>query len=183
VPRKFKLLDHFGRPHRFDLNSYRFRSVWRIDAAANDVLAVLEATEDYPAWWPEVRRVEMVDNDLGRMVVRSLLPYDLVFDTRQSRLDRGAGVLEVTMTGDLEGFSRWTVQPSGAGSVAVFEEQVTAVKPLLRRLAAVARPAFRANHWLMMKHGCNGLQTYLAGYACGRQAAAGKTTGAEARPA
>ena len=48
---------------------------------------------------------------------------------------------------------------------AVFEEEVTATKALLRYLAPVARPAFRANHTLMMRHGQAGLRVYLAGYA------------------
>lgn len=164
MPRKF---EQAGK----NINFYRFRSVWTLDFPPADVFAVLEATEDYPAWWPEIRRVDRVDSELSRMVARSFLPYELVFQIRQSRRDHDLGVLEAEMTGDLEGFSRWTVQASGAGSVAVFEEQVTAGKALLRRLALVARPAFRANHWLMMRRGRRGLRTYLAGYASGRRAA------------
>ncbi len=47
------------------------------------------------------------------------------------------------------------------------DEQVTAHKVLLRKLALVARPAFRLNHALMMRHGLRGLNAYLAGMRLG----------------
>ena len=46
---------------------------------------------------------------------------------------------------------------------------MVANKALLRRLAPIARPAFRANHALMMRHGERGLRTYLAGFEHGTQ--------------
>ena len=82
------------------------------------------------------------------------------------------------MSGDLDGFSRWTVTDAGAGRTkAVFEEDVTARKALLRRLALIARPAFRANHTVMMRHGQHGLAVYLAGYEASRSAAPGADSG------
>jgi hypothetical protein len=77
--------------------------------------------------------------------------------------DVDGGLLEANLIGDLEGFSRWTITPDGAGATAVFDEDVVATKRLLRVLAPVARPGFRANHWLMMRHGEAGLRVYLAG--------------------
>jgi hypothetical protein len=146
-----------------DLNSYSFRSVWPADATADVAYQALREIEDYPAWWPEVRRAQRIDDATHDMVVRSLLPYDLVFRTTQSRADENDRILEAHMEGDLAGFSRWTISPSGSGAMLVFEEQVVAQKPLLRRLGAVARPAFVANHSLMMRHGRRGLRAYLAG--------------------
>jgi hypothetical protein len=148
-----------------DLNHYRFRSEWHLNAPASKVFVVLEALETYPAWWPEIRIVETLGPDRSRITARSWLPYDLRFDSRQARRDREAGVLEASMIGDLEGFSRWTLQPNGpTATTAVFEEEVVTNKALLRRLAFLARPAFRANHTLMMKHGEKGLRAYLAGH-------------------
>ena len=51
----------------------------------------------------------------------------------------------------------------------VFDEHVVTNKGLLDRLAVVARPAFKANHTLMMRHGEAGLRTFLAGYRMGRR--------------
>jgi Polyketide cyclase / dehydrase and lipid transport len=146
-----------------DVNSYSFRSVWPAEASADEAYRALRELDDYPAWWPEVRRVHRIDESTHDMVVRSLLPYDLVFRTTRSRDDPEERVLEASMEGDLAGFSRWTITPTGSGATLVFEEKVVARKVLLRRLGAVARPAFVANHSLMMRHGRQGLRAYLAG--------------------
>jgi len=147
-----------------DLNRYTFRSVWRLDATSDDVFEVLADLEHYPLWWPEVQRAEPLHHSSSELIVRSLLPYDLTFSSSQTRRDHFAGILEASMHGDLDGFSRWTLTTAGTSCTAVFEEEVIAHKPLLRHLALVARPAFQANHRLMMRHGQAGLQTYLSGY-------------------
>lgn len=153
-----------------NLDHYRFRSVWHLDAPTADVYGVLEQLGDYPAWWPEVRRAEPTSEHTFELTCRSILPYDLVFATTQERRDPAAGVLQATMAGDLDGWSRWTITPARTGTIAVFEEEVDVTKRLLQVTAPVARPAFWANHWLMMRHGRTGLGTYLAGYGAGRQA-------------
>ena len=143
---------------------YSFRSTWRLAAPPGDVYAALAELADYPFWWPEVRRAESRGRDTYQLTCRSLLPYDLVFTTTQQRRDPVAGVLEASMVGDLSGFSRWTITASGTGTEAVFEEEVEVMKASLRRLSPVARPAFRGNHTLMMRHGQRGLTAYVAGY-------------------
>jgi hypothetical protein len=142
---------------------YVFRSEWRLPAPAREVVAVLERLDDYPAWWREVREARRFDDDTVELTVRSALPYALVFVTRRSVHDPERGRLEAEMTGDLDGFSRWTVTPDGSGALAVFDEDVVVNKRLLRALEPVARPAFRANHWLMMRHGEAGLRARLTG--------------------
>jgi hypothetical protein len=151
-----------------DPNAYRFRSTWRIAAPVADVYDALVCLRDYPTWWPEVREVTQHGEDAASLRCRSLLPYDLVFTTRQSRRDRDAGVLEAHMEGDLAGFSRWTIAADGRGTAAVFDEEVEVHKQLLRTLAPVARPAFKVNHALMMRHGERGLRTFVAGFQLGR---------------
>jgi len=145
-------------------HSYKFRSVWKPAAPVGDVYRALERLADYPLWWPEVKEVLPLSENEYELRCRSLLPYDLVFTTHQTRRDHEARVLEAKLTGDLEGFSRWTIQEFPEGARATFEEEVVANKELVRRLDPLARPAFRANHRLMMRHGERGLRTYLAGY-------------------
>ena len=145
-------------------NSYSFRTEWHLAAPAGTVYDILERLPDYPAWWPEVREVTPAGPEAFALVVRSTLPYSLHFVTSKGRRDPEQRVLEANLTGDLSGFSRWTVRETANGAVALFEEEVEANKTLLRKLAAVARPAFRYNHKLMMRHGERGLRTYLAGY-------------------
>ncbi|MCD0480984.1 SRPBCC family protein [Streptacidiphilus sp. ASG 303] len=160
-----------------DPNHYRFASRWELAAPPGDAWRVLEDVPRYPLWWPEVRSVRRTDDRRGVFTVRSLLPYVLVFGAEQVRRDPAAGVLEAALDGDLCGWSRWTVTPRPGGSLVLFEEDVRPGRPLMRRLALPARPAFTANHALMMRSGRRGLAAFLAGYAAGRADAAGPPAG------
>ncbi|MFR9798917.1 SRPBCC family protein [Streptomyces sp. MS06] len=144
-----------------DRNHYRFLSVWRLPAPPAAVYAALARVEDYPRWWPQVRRVTRRDADAADITVRSALPYALTFTVRQVRRDAAGGVLEAAMSGDIAGRARWTVTADGAGSLARYEQSVDVNKPLLRRFAVPGRPLFRANHRLMMRAGERGLAARL----------------------
>ncbi|MFI9746191.1 SRPBCC family protein [Streptomyces sp. NPDC052494] len=140
---------------------YRFRSAWRLAAPPDAVYAVLERAEEYPRWWPQVREVVSLDDTTGTARFRSLLPYDLVVTVRALRSDPVARVLEVGLGGDLEGWVRWTLAEEGAGTRAVYEQEVEVRARLLRVLAVPGRPVFRANHALMMRGGRRGLAAHL----------------------
>ncbi|MEU9556792.1 SRPBCC family protein [Streptomyces fumanus] len=144
-----------------DWNHYRFRSLWELPAPAPAVYRALERVEDYPRWWPQVREVTRLDGSTGILRVRSLLPYDLTQTVREERRDPAAGVLRAVLTGDIEGWSRWTVTPRGTGTLVRYDQEVDVRKPLLRRLAVPGRPFFRANHTLMMRAGRRGLAAHL----------------------
>ncbi|GKQ40201.1 SRPBCC family protein [Streptomyces sp. A012304] len=144
-----------------DWAHYRFVSRWHLPAPLATVYPVLERVEDYPRWWPQVREVTRIDDTAGLVRIRSLLPYDLTFTARERRRDPVAGVLESALTGDVDGWARWTVVPDGTGCLARYDQVVDVNKPLLRRLAVPGRPVFRANHRVMMRAGRRGLLTYL----------------------
>ena len=140
---------------------YRFLSHWKLPARLTAVYDVLQRVDDYPRWWPQVREVTRLDATTGAVRVRSVLPYDLAFTAREVRSDRAAGVLEIEMTGDLDGWARWALTADGTGTLARYEQEVDVSKPLLRRFAVPGRPLFRANHALMMRAGRRGLRAYL----------------------
>lgn len=144
-----------------DWTHYRFRSLWALSAAPAAVYEVLERAEEYPRWWPQVREVTRLDDTTGIIRIRSLLPYDLRFTARETRRDRAAGVLEIAMSGDIDGWARWTITAAGTGTLARYEQVVDVHKPLLRRFAVPGRPLFRANHRLMMRAGRRGLAAHL----------------------
>lgn len=150
---------------------YVFRSVWAVPAPPDVVYATLARLDEYPHWWRQVRRTNPIDDDTCELVVRSTLPYDLRMTAHHARRDPAAGVLEARLTGDLEGHSRWTLAPvpgngtdngSRIGTRLEFGEEVEVHHRLLR-LFSFARPAFRANHALMMRAGERGLRDYLDG--------------------
>ncbi|MET7481232.1 SRPBCC family protein [Streptomyces sp. NPDC005648] len=144
-----------------DWTHYRFRSLWSLSAPPATVFEALAGAEDYPRWWPQVREVTPLDDTSGVVRVRSVLPYDIRFTARQTRHDPAAGVLEIAMTGDLEGWARWTITADGTGTLARYDQAVEVRKPLLRRFAVPGRPVFRLNHLLMMRAGRRGLVAHL----------------------
>ena len=145
------------------LNFYRFRTTWALPADLDAVYAVLDDIAGYPDWWPEVRAVRQVDELTAEAVCRSLLPYDLVMRLHQDVRDRARGVLCARLDGDLVGFSQWSLRHGAAGGTVVrYDQEVRVRKPLLRALAPLARPAFIANHTLMMRHAERGLRALLA---------------------
>jgi Polyketide cyclase / dehydrase and lipid transport len=156
------------------LTHYVFQSIWSVEAPFDDLCSVLADVESYPAWWPEIHRVQALGDGRFEMVARSLLPYELCFVSEERPEKSGPGVIDAALSGDLEGFARWTVTEVSGGCRLVYDQEVDTHKKLLDALAPVARPAFRVNHTLMMRHGQAGLRTYMAGYARG---AADRATG------
>ncbi|MDT0437176.1 MULTISPECIES: SRPBCC family protein [Streptomyces] len=144
-----------------DWSHHRFRVEWTLAAPPAAVYRVLERAEDYPRWWPQVRRVTPIDADSGVVRIRATLPYTLTLTARATRRDPGAGILEVSLTGDLEGRARWTLTAHGTGTHVRYDQEVVVRRTLLRRLAVPGRAVFRANHRLMMRAGRRGLAARL----------------------
>lgn len=140
---------------------YVFRSEWRINASADAVYAALDDVAGYPSWWRQVRSARWIDDHSGEITCRSLLPYDLTFVVAREREDPVERVLRGTLTGDLNGTSQWTITAQGDGAIAVFDEDVSVGRGLLRAAGVVARPALTFNHGLMMRAGEAGLRKYL----------------------
>ncbi|GAA0697197.1 SRPBCC family protein [Kitasatospora atroaurantiaca] len=145
-----------------DPNRYHLTSTWQLPAGPERVYRVLQDVAGYPAWWPQIRSVRRIDDRTGELRVRSFLPYELLFTVHEQRQDAGARLLQAELRGDLQGWSRWQVSAAGPGSVVVFEEEVRPGKPLMRRLAPLARPLFLANHAVMMRSGERGLRALLS---------------------
>jgi uncharacterized protein YndB with AHSA1/START domain len=145
-----------------DWSHYRFRSVWQLDAEPDAVYRLLERPDFYPRWWPQIREVRQTGDTTGVLRFRSVLPYDLVVTARSTRQDPEHRILEVAMTGDLEGWVRWTVSANAPGTRLLFEQEVVVRKQLMRLLAVPGRPLFVANHALMMRSGRAGLRARLA---------------------
>ncbi|WP_037670714.1 SRPBCC family protein [Streptomyces griseus] len=144
-----------------DWTHYRFRSLWTLPAPPDTVYEVLQRVEGYPRWWRQVREVTRLDGTTGVIRIRSLLPYDITFTAREVRRDPAAGVLETALSGDIDGWARWTVTAVGTGTLARYDQAVDVNKRLLRTFAVPGRPVFRANHRLMMCAGRRGLAAHL----------------------
>ena len=145
------------------LNDYRFRDLWSVRATAARAFDALVDLASYPDWWPDIRSVTRIDDDTAEVVCRSTLPYALTFRLHRAVEDPDRGRMRVDMTGDLEGYVQGIVAEHGkVGALLAISQRVVVTKPLLRALAPVARPLFRANHALMMWRGQRGFRAYLA---------------------
>jgi hypothetical protein len=116
----------------------------------------------YARWWPEVKSVIPVSEERAVVLIMGMLPYALEFLMEAEIDDEPAGVLRAGLSGDLEGFSSWTVEPDGDGCRLIYDQEVEVTKRLLQVLAPVARPFFKLNHRVMMRRGERGLRAHLA---------------------
>jgi hypothetical protein len=149
---------------------YVFQSIWHVRAALADLMPVLYDLESYPAWWPEIREARPLGGRRFQVVARSFLPYELRFVSEGDELDPDTGVIDARLSGDMEGIVRWTLTQLDDACRLVYDQEVTTHKRLLNVMAPVARPGFKANHAIMMRHGEAGLRTYMAGYTRGAAA-------------
>ncbi|WP_169795359.1 SRPBCC family protein [Kribbia dieselivorans] len=140
-----------------------FAEDWQLSAPSDAVVAVLAAVDAYDQWWPQIRRIERIDEASGWAYVRSVMPVTLRLRLTRETEDRAAGLLRVRLDGDLVGWCQWCVEPSGGGSVATFTEEVSVKHPVLRRFVGVPGGDWmmRANHAAMMRSGRAGLRRWL----------------------
>lgn len=137
--------------------AYRFDERWSVPSGRDVVFDLLADLAAYPAWWPQVRAVARVDDDTAHVVARSLLPYSLDMVLTRVVEDREAGVLEARLSGQLDGWCRWTLRDAAAHTDVEYEQEVTTPGRLMSAASAVARPVLVANHAWMMRGGRRGL--------------------------
>ena len=143
-------------------STYCFRSAWEVGLDADRLFDVLSDIAAYPHWWPQLRSVERIDDDTAAVRCRSVLPYTLRLRAQRAREDPDAHVLEVRLDGDLDGWSRWTMTPTHAGTALVYEQEVVVRGRMLRWVGFVGRPVLRLNHAWMMRGARLGLGRWVA---------------------
>jgi hypothetical protein len=132
------------------MREYEFLTTWCLDAPIERVFDVLRDSRGYPRWWKGVKSVvALADGDpegvgeASRFTWRSVLPYELSFDSRE-----------------LEGTGVWRLY-EGSGTAAVYEWRVHTTRAWMNVLAPLARPAFAWNHDIVMRQGADGIAREL----------------------
>ena len=151
-------------------NVFRFDEYWTLPGAkAGDVYDVLSRGELLPQWWKGVYlEAEKLTPGSGpkvgdriRAKARGFLPYELNFILEAAVLEPDRKVAVKTI-GDFDG--RWTAtlnqEDWGVRVDLVWE--VTVLRPILRLLSPLLRPAFAWNHRWTTPRGEKGLKEYLA---------------------
>jgi hypothetical protein len=151
-------------------NVFRFDESWEIpDATVDEVYDVLSHGELLPLWWKGVYLAaeKLTDSktptvgDRIRARARGFLPYELNFVLEAVELVPGRRVA-VRTVGDFDG--RWsaTLTPRDGGVHVDLVWEVTVLRPILRLLAPLLRPAFAWNHRWTTPRGEKGLREYLS---------------------
>jgi len=153
--------------------NYRFVTVWRLDAPVARVFDAIDAIEEWPSWWPSVRRVERIESGDGegigalfRTTFQGRLPYQLRFDLRTRRRVRPTSLVG-DAAGELEGVGEWTLwEEEGATAVRyVWAIRTTAAWMNLLAPLPFVDAIFRLNHHAVMRDGLAGIRKRLGGVA------------------
>jgi hypothetical protein len=146
---------------------YRFVTVWRIEAAIDDVWDAIYQSDRWPAWWDSVKQVvELTPGDergigsVRRYTWRSRLPYLLIFELRVTRIERPQ-LLEGLSAGELVGRGTWNLSTNGPVTTIRNTWDVQTTKWWMNLLAPLARPIFAWNHAYSMRRGGEGLAQLL----------------------
>lgn len=142
-------------------------TLWRFAVPIEAVWNELEAPEQWPRWWPYVKRVvELKRGDaaglgaIRRFTWSSKLPYSLSFDVTVTKIEK-PHLLEGTASGELDGTGTWHLAER-AGAVEVrYDWRVRTTKAWMRLVAPLARPVFAWNHHGVMRAGGEGLARRL----------------------
>lgn len=126
---------------------------WDFDVAPDELWQRLSAIDEYPTWWPWLRRFQPIggfaEGARWACVVAPPLPYDVRFSVQLDRVEHGERVL-ATVTGDVQGHAVLTVDPTDAGSTARLVSDLRPTNRVLRGVRAVARPVVRWGHdWVL----------------------------------
>lgn len=147
--------------------SYKFLTVWKLDAPIEKVYEAIHDAGAWPAWWDNIESVEEItpggDSGIGRterFTFRTELPYKLRFDLRVTRNER-PWLLEGQATGELEGLGRWTLIRQEGGTIVNYLWSVRTTRWWMNLLAPIARPFFARNHDAVMSNGGKSLARHL----------------------
>lgn len=150
-------------------NAYHFLTHWRVPSTVEEIAAILSNATDLPRWWPavymDVQELEPGDaHGVGKIVslhTKGWLPYTLRWQFRVTQNNEPHG-FELAAFGDLTGRGVWTFRQDGEQVDITYLWEVTADKPLLRRLSWLFKPIFAANHRWAMQKGYESLLLELA---------------------
>jgi hypothetical protein len=106
----------------------------------------------YRTWWPWLTRLEggaFAAGEQWACAVQPPLPYTLRFELHLDAVEPPHRA-EATITGDIAGTARLTVEPDGEGSELRLESSLSPANPVLRGIARVAAPIVRFGHdWVL----------------------------------
>jgi len=125
---------------------------FQFDAAPPALWAVLSSVDDYPRWWPWLRRFDaraLAPSEEWRCTVKPPLPYVVRFTIRFDQV-KAERRIDATVRGDIEGPAQLLIEPSSAGSAVTLTSSLRPTNTILKAVAVVGRPLARYGHdWVL----------------------------------
>jgi uncharacterized protein YndB with AHSA1/START domain len=133
---------------------FEFDRSWTFEVAPEALWAALTDVEQYPVWWPWLRRFEaggdaLTEGTVARCTVKAPLPYALDFTVAIVDVEPLRRV-EALVDGDLRGPARLLVGPDREGARATLQWEVELRDRVLRTASRLARPLMEWGHdWVV----------------------------------
>jgi hypothetical protein len=126
---------------------------YRFAAEPTELWERIAAVEDFPAWWPWLRRFDgraLEPGEVWQCTVQPPLPYVLSFAIAIGEVDPAARVT-ATVSGEIHGTAELTIEPSeGGGCTARLRSRLAPQSRFLQGVALVARPVVALGHdWVL----------------------------------
>lgn len=159
---------YYGRSDesiRTAANEYRLLSRWVFDAAPEEVVTAMAATESPKLWWPAAfLRAEVLRHggdhgagSIARFLVKGWMPHTFQFVMHLREVDF-PNQFEADVRGDFAGWMRCRLTADGCRTFADCEWRVTVAQPFVRAFSPLIRRVFVGNHRWVMRRGERGLR-------------------------
>ena len=125
---------------------------FEFDAVPTALWAALGSVDDYPRWWPWLRRFEaaaLAPGEEWRCTVKPPLPYVVRFAIRFDEVEVERRI-DATVEGDIEGPAQLLIEPSAGGSAVTLTSSLRPTNTVLKAAALLGRPLVRYGHdWVL----------------------------------
>ena len=125
---------------------------FEFDAAPPALWAALGSVDDYPSWWPWLRRFDaraLAQGEEWRCTVKPPLPYVVRFTVRFDEVEVERRI-DAVVSGDIEGPAQLLIEPSTGGSAVTLTSSLRPTNTVLKAAALLGRPLVRYGHdWVL----------------------------------
>ena len=125
---------------------------FEFDAAPPALWAALGSVEDYPRWWPWLRRFDaraLAPGEEWRCTVKPPLPYVVRFTIRFDEVEVERRI-DAVVSNDIEGPAQLVIEPSAGGSAVSLTSSLRPTNTVLKAASLFGRPLVRYGHdWVL----------------------------------
>jgi hypothetical protein len=147
-------------------------SRWRLDCPSSQVWDLLSCPENWPQWWQQLSRVEILKpSGASDCTTHALLHWRSQMGlscrvhcqtTRCEQDAHGRGEIESHAQGCFQGMGLWVIEPYSIRGVDItYRWEVRLHKPWMRLFAPALRGLLSWNHFNVMQAGAQGMARQL----------------------